>query len=348
MLYGIQFLRFVAAALVVAFHTQLALGAVLSDKFSHDILYGFGFGAVGVHIFFVISGFIMVYTQQTHFGTARPLGFLWRRVLRIYPLYWFCAAVTAGCALLLGTSEVPGRLWDWIASLLLIPGHASGIIFVGWTLAYEMVFYIIFAAILALQWPMLRSLIALSLGICVLIGIGRVMDLQNTPGFNVVTSVLLIEFALGAWVAYFAIKTRNAMLGWVCLVLGLLAFAIGLYVGYYKVPRIVSWGLPSALLIYAVAVLERSRIPAIKIPIFDLLGGASYALYLIHPVAIALLMIGFGTLGMAQKDQLTTILIVSLAVNCALSILIYRRVEPKLKPQSNPSVRSDPKGAVLR
>jgi peptidoglycan/LPS O-acetylase OafA/YrhL len=95
-------------------------------------------------------------------------------------------------------------------------------------------------------------------------------------------------------------------------------------------------------------VLERSRIPAIKIPIFDLLGGASYALYLIHPVAIALLMIGVEALDMDSANHLMTIVAISLAVNCALSILIYRRVEPKLKPQSNPSVRSDPKGAVLR
>src|SRR5665213_3234536 len=88
---SIQFLRFVAATLVVISHTTWAIqdyfAGTLPSLFIRitDVAH---FGGSGVHIFFVISGFIMVYTSfkrsDRTFSTSQ---FLIRRIIRIYPIY---------------------------------------------------------------------------------------------------------------------------------------------------------------------------------------------------------------------------------------------------------------------
>jgi exopolysaccharide production protein ExoZ len=108
------------------------------------------FGGGGVDIFFVISGFIMVYTTQSHH--VGPFSFFVNRVVRIVPIYWlltlavFTLAVIAP-HLLGATRAAPSEL---LKSLLFIPfaksnGAVQPILFLGWTLNYEMFFYMLFA-----------------------------------------------------------------------------------------------------------------------------------------------------------------------------------------------------------
>jgi exopolysaccharide production protein ExoZ len=59
---AIQFLRFVAAALVVLFPSIAAANKHFAGSMSESSMYAAGF-ASGVHIFFVIGGFIMMYTS---------------------------------------------------------------------------------------------------------------------------------------------------------------------------------------------------------------------------------------------------------------------------------------------
>jgi exopolysaccharide production protein ExoZ len=95
-------------------------------------------GAAGVDLFFVISGFIMVYTSERLFGqTGAPQRFLARRIIRIVPLYW---TLTAFAALVLF-----GFGPNTLGSYLFIPTHRGPILTVGWTLNYEMMFYSLFA-----------------------------------------------------------------------------------------------------------------------------------------------------------------------------------------------------------
>ena len=88
-IYSIQALRAIAAGLVVLFHAQ-----EVAEKFgdADSILNGFynlkGFGASGVHIFFVISGFIMIVVSAHQFGSpGSSTQFFKRRLIRIVPVY---------------------------------------------------------------------------------------------------------------------------------------------------------------------------------------------------------------------------------------------------------------------
>ena len=123
----IQFLRFVASFLVLLTHS-------FSPFFN---------GSIGVDIFFVISGFIMM-----HVSSNDVKKFLIKRFIRIVPLYWTLTIlfflVVLFLPILVDKSEA--NFHYFIKSLFFIPynngeGHLP-VIFLGWTLNYEIIFYI--------------------------------------------------------------------------------------------------------------------------------------------------------------------------------------------------------------
>ena len=160
-LISIQVLRAVAALAIVFAHlwpTFVFLG--LPTAVANFLL-----GAAGVDLFFVISGFIMVYTSKPLFSQpGAPLYFFVRRIVRIVPLYW--AATTVVLIFYLKTSfDLSERNLTWmnvIASYLFLPlphlnGQTEPILGVGWTLNYEMFFYVVFAfaTLLSQRWAVL-------------------------------------------------------------------------------------------------------------------------------------------------------------------------------------------------
>ena len=154
---GIQALRGFAAALVVVLH---ATGQPFGMEASKPWVWMRGHA--GVDIFFVISGFVMAISAT---GQGRPTAgeFLRRRILRIVPLYWIFTLVML--AKILAVKVHPGLGRDVVhlqtpigyvlASLFFIPyrnsqGDIAPVLAVGWTLSFEMLFYLLFA--LALKW----------------------------------------------------------------------------------------------------------------------------------------------------------------------------------------------------
>ncbi len=77
----IQWLRAIAAILVVITHfTGKAYSVKLLD---HE----FSSGAIGVDIFFIISGFIMMYVSDLK--KQYPIKFILNRFIRILPVHYF-------------------------------------------------------------------------------------------------------------------------------------------------------------------------------------------------------------------------------------------------------------------
>lgn len=253
-------------------------------------------GAHGVDVFFVISGFIISYI-----GTRSPQRFLLRRLIRIVPFYWSATLVVFVAAVLVPQwlrSTRPDVL-QLVCSLFFVPRETdyAGMfptLVLGWSLNYEMYFYVMFAA--ALLWK--RQLAPL---VCCL-GIGAVVvliDVSGTdrPSVLFYARTIVFEFVLGV-AAYYVFMAADrhaarlarlsvlpALLG--CVALGSVAFlAFEEFQHEFGLPRALTAGPPAFTLVVALLLLERVCGISAKSRFVYLAGESSYILYLIHPYII--------------------------------------------------------------
>lgn len=297
-LLAIQWLRAFAAILV-------AVGHILHEATKiHDASTFIGSigGAlpfeIGVDIFFVISGFIMVYV--TWGKLDRPGAhwhFLRARLIRIVPLYWFYTLLLAAVAL-----TVPSVLdtaifsvEQLLSSLLFIPGllgaDARPLLKLGWTLNYEMFFYAVFFLGILLgghrtPWVVFIGLLALIFA--------RQLGWLNTLPWKFWAGPIVLEFCFGMGIGVlYHSGVRISRLTAACLV------ALAVLMLSLTLPNL-AWatrywvlGVPSALLVLSFACLQ--RFPDIQIGAFGRfcawVGDASYTLYLMHPFVISAMFI---------------------------------------------------------
>ena len=246
-------------------------------------------GAFGVDIFFVISGFIICYISSLNAD-----NFLLKRVFRIVPLYWLGTFGVFLVALLIPSwlNATTANLTDLAKSLFLIPykredGGTFPMLFLGWTLEYEMFFYFVFG--LALVFFKKWARLAASLLLVAAAAAGVVFHPSSTiPRFY--SNPIILEFVLG--MAVFAIWKRYRSGFNRFPVAAALAFAGGCYTFLYLVEshvgrnsRLVLQGLPSVVIVLCLLSLEgRVRFQRWLLAI----GDASYSLYLFHPYVIQL------------------------------------------------------------
>ena len=257
-------------------------------------------GHAGVDLFFVISGFIMVYVTHaaTHAlprGPGSVPGFLWRRASRIYPLYWIVSGAVLAVWLVAPDLVFRSRTEDpslW-KSFLLVPQYEFPLLAVGWTLIHEMYFYLVFAGFLlfARRWlpALLVGWAAVAVGAWVLLE-PRV----NEPVLRLVTNPLTLEFIAGASVGLWWVGGRRARRP--ALALGMLALAVAVLVAAFLAQgefylllldpvRRVAWFGSAALLVLAAALVSGWRAGAVS----AWAGDVSYALYLTHVLSVVLL-----------------------------------------------------------
>ena len=281
---NIQILRAIAALMVLVYH----IGNEFGDRGFSGSLPGFGAGSAGVDIFFVVSGFIMVYSTADAFGSPNaPSLFLARRVVRLVPLYWI---VTTIFVMLMARQSrhtgLPGETWRWIAAsyAFLFYPHGDGGDFPlyaqGWTLNFEMFFYICFAVTLPLKRAIALSTLAIAF--VALTTFGLVSDLPWPIDRWANTNI--IEFVLGLGLAEVYARGFQISLP-VAVAMAAAGFAIfALTIGSVDawLPyRGFVWG-PPALAVVAAAALYRPRRSSFARTALERLGDASYALYLVH------------------------------------------------------------------
>ncbi|KAG8150034.1 acyltransferase family protein [Burkholderia catarinensis] len=250
-------------------------------------------GQAGVDVFFVISGFIM-----SCVAPREGRDFLRKRLIRIVPLYWLTTLGVFAIALVRPQwlNSTTAGLDYLLKSLLFIPyvkanGHWGPLNLNGWTLEYEMLFYVVIAASLALvRARHATAFAALLLALfCAYVAAGgpagAVMSHLGTPfvlefGFGVLAYRTLQSRAVGripteTWVAVAA-----ASLAAIPLVHALTGTPAGL-------ARAVGWGGSACLFIVALVALDlRGR--TIRNATVARLGAASYSIYLLHPYVIGI------------------------------------------------------------
>lgn len=299
---GIQLLRGAAALGVVLTHVVTRSILYQPDAFRDSFFRlkdgdQWKGGDIGVDIFFVISGFIIMVVHRGDLGKPNSyMKFLAKRFQRVLPLYW--TLTTAAVALFIFLPQVAANsksginvFWV-ICSYLFIPTSLSGlnnspVVGVGWTLDYEMFFYVVFAMLMRFTQGPFVIVITSIFSIFVLSG--EVIQPNNIYG-KFVSDWLLMDFVGGVWIAYlmlndYKISTRSAA------AISLCSLAVILSTFEFSVPeigpmRLVLWGLPSIFLVKGLVQLRMQDSPFRSIIL--IVGDASYSIYLSQVFTIPL------------------------------------------------------------
>ena len=137
-LVGVDALRGLAAIAVCLFHWErIAFGTDTAEQ-------RFRLGLLGVELFFVISGFVILMVAER----ARSVpSFVLARMLRLYPAYLASVALTAVCVLWVGKYDIGAVLVNltMLQSFVDMPNITNPY----WTLAFELSFYGLLTVVLA-------------------------------------------------------------------------------------------------------------------------------------------------------------------------------------------------------
>jgi exopolysaccharide production protein ExoZ len=280
-------------------------------------------GFAGVDLFFVISGFVMVWVTRTDQGSAQALpGFWLARFLRIYPLWWLVLSAIVAVWMV-----KPGWVYashltdpDILRSYLLFPAKELPLHAVGWTLIHEVWFYLVFG--LLLLAPARLFPILLALWAAIVTSAALAMPVPSDPVLALIRHPLTLEFVMGAAIGVVATKglfpAPRLMLQFGCFVFLLSALSIrenpaAAFEAEWA--RVWLFGLPSALIIWGWVGLEQqnhNHTPRWT----QALGNWSYALYLIHvPAFVA---IGSLATPLSRPGPIDNILLLAVALAVAI------------------------------
>ena len=299
---GIEACRGAAATVVVLYHSARHLDHVYGVP---NLMRIFQFGHAGVDLFFVISGFIILFVHYSDIDRPdRFRRYVGRRFTRILPTYWVGLALTVFLGIAGGHPVPPLFEVAWSATLL--PSHNEPLLGVAWTLQFEIVFYAVFCLLI------LNRKIGIAIFAFWLAWIG-LAQYENSFGGELPGSLYgmyNVEFFLGMGAAYW-LKNHTVPSPRLVLIAGIGLFIFAgesenykLIDGYANWSRVI-YGLPSAMIILGVAEADRQRL--ITVPtIFKTLGAASYSIYLFQFVFIGLAWKLYLSAGLEEKLSHTT------------------------------------------
>ena len=307
---AVQGLRAVAVLLVVWTHSIVAAGYHSTPK-QGTFFFLRSFGACGLDIFFVISGFIvsLVATRAVARDQSSARTFLSRRFTRIFPLYWILTVVIVLEAQL-GRYPIQWHQVPWIPTLFLLPGWQYPVpplvLSLGWSLLFEIYFYLVLATWMRVSpRHLIRNTVAFLTG---MVALGAIVGIHH-PLLVIWSNPVALEFFFGCVIAQVVTRIAANTAGihpstilptahlartvgpWL-VALGAIALAATIFTGYGNASeasailagldgwlRVTVWGLPSALLVLG-GVLWRPAMQSILARLLVFIGDASYSIYL--------------------------------------------------------------------
>ena len=313
---GVQILRFVAAMLVVVMHTTESISVRITGAGPDNYWKN---GAFGVDIFFVISGFVMAMsTARLPEGNQTRLAAAWvfmkRRLLRIAPLYWFYTLLKAVLVLILPSLALRSSIdtEHLLASFLFIPaispwGLVQPVLPVGWTLNFEMMFYLIFASAIGLGVARIKFCFFIFLLIFIAAHI-----FPEVVAINFYGKALIFEFILGMAIAHIYLNylPMPPKIGFLIGIAGMMLI-IGINFGN-PVDRLSTWEVSAGLVVLVAVWLEPWIARLHLASRMSFLGDTSYSIYLSHTFIVPSGVLLMKKLGV--QDSLIIIPTVCLAV----------------------------------
>lgn len=315
---NIQILRAIAALLVVSNHL---LGSIYGGIFKFN-------GGLGVDIFFIISGFLMVYTQKKHRG---PIEFIIGRIKRIYPTY-----ILISLPLILSRIQYTD-LHVFIGNFLLTPDIGNEQYKLAnppaWSLVYEMIFYVIFTLSLMFSTKKATSFILSSIAIiitlCIFKSYHHAIRFDSWVNIDYILSdFLLINFIAGGVIALIVnkIQLKINFPFFIFIAITLLFISLSLQ---QDTPRIVKFGIP-AFFIVLVACISHAGC-GVFYKTLHKIGDASYSLYISH-IYIVILAADVYRVNGSSEESKYFISLLMLILSVLLSLFLNKSIE---KPIAN-------------
>nr|WP_240143653.1 acyltransferase [Nitrosomonas sp. JL21] len=169
----LDLLRFLAALAVVFHHYSLVGFAINSQTIApYPIVSSiFKYGYLGVDLFFMISGFVILMTASS--GGLRH--FIISRLVRLYPAFWICCTITFVAILIIGSTEYEATFSQYLANMTMLSGFMGieSIDNVYWSLFVELKFYALVAIVLLM---------------------GRIQQIELLFSFWLVVTMILLIF----------------------------------------------------------------------------------------------------------------------------------------------------------
>jgi exopolysaccharide production protein ExoZ len=342
-IYSLQGARGVAVLGVVLFH----MTAVEHKYSGGDILLPplLDFFQLGVDLFFIISGFVMVIVSRGRFHQrAESQRFLFNRVSRIYPTYWLYYFLTLAVLLvqpgMVNSSHGSSNL---LMSFLLLPNDQVLLVMVAWSLLFELWFYLVFTGLMCFRERWLPFFMALWALILLVFN-----TFENWQDFNPALRIMLhpyaLEFIIGVVLALLFYSRHSARIPTSAVVAALLiALLPGVsLIGYYRLfddqgmLRMFAVGAVFGTLVFALALLERRRY--LRMPKFLVaVGDMSYTVYLSHLLVLGVIGRLWQALGSwpdSLADNLLFAVLMMAAVLC-YGWVGYRCFEKPILDRSN-------------
>jgi len=342
----LQVLRALAAILVVAQHAKDYL---VEQHEAVPAALNWIHGIAGVDIFFVISGFVMMISCGRLLERPNPARtFLLRRIIRIVPLYWLLSALKLALILWQPHLGQHGTTpWNAIASFLFLPswapyGEIRPLIPTGWTLNFEMAFYLFFAAALMFAGRKLSRVLILLTPAMLALALAGLLRTDAWPACTAIADPIVLEFLAGVWVAHLTLERRlpSRVIAVGLAGLGLLGLALLDPAPLWQRPLL--WGSSATLLILGAVAVE-GRVARL-IPRWLLtLGDASYSIYLIQTFLFPILHFGMAlwSHGLVHRDPLEAgllMLVMGVALASVAGVGLHHLVEKPMTERLRRSV----------
>lgn len=339
LLEGIQYLRGIAAMMVVFHHARHEFGGAMSITF----------GGRGVEIFFVISGLVMMYSTrggQLATGSsfrerlAEAMLFWKRRIARVVPLYWIALFISAPLAYRTALSD-PVLLQD----ALFIPHwnhvHPDQIwptLVPGWSLNYEMFFYFLFGFALLLGRFSILFVSTALLSLCLLNSVAE----GQSAAFHFYTAPVMLHFLAGI-LLYYVVEYLRQWSAWQPPRWSMLLLLLAGFVALAILPQRMGDSallLSSSLIVFSAVFL----FDGVRLPLLRLLGDASYAIYLFHVLALMMVTQALASTGLGATTpwEVMARFAIYLAVSGIFGVLAHLAVEKPMTAHALSFIRRAP------
>jgi exopolysaccharide production protein ExoZ len=357
-LLSVQRLRGVAVLMVLVVHIEDVSRHLLGWAGVHSV-YTRHLGYSAADMFFVISGFIMAYITFTRPFDARSWAI--SRFIRIYPMYVLFSLFVVLLWLYDSRMTMGTGVQTWsriLVSLAGLPQADLPLLFVGWTVEHEIVFYtVVFLTAHFLG----RNRLFLVMGMLSALAVGRWL-LRRASGIDFwdwhLASPYMIQFTMG--VLIFRWWDRLFQLGWrIPLAAGAVFLAIGMVfaesgrINQEPMLRVLAFGCAYSGLLLAMLNLERAQRASGRVAqhrdTLVWVGDASYSIYLTHPFVLGAFGKIFPLLAVSAIGQWTAVLgaaATTLLVGVVTHVLLERQVMELGRWLSRPKRTAAPSGSA--